>query len=170
MIGVAKMAVIDSEPAFPQSLNFQKLQVFKGDEGEDLVTVGFAKHRAAFGTRCIDASVLLDRTRDASTLQSAFRYYRSEWVAKQIGNIEELQKARTQKKFWDVFGGSPRAVEVNAASYGGWCLVRVVDFVPRRRKFPILVECVDAPPVGKSRRFTVRCNFALFRNEFPGDW
>lgn len=169
-IGDAKMAVINNEADFPENLNFTKLQIFKGDQGEELVTVGFGKHRAAFSTKCIHASVLLDHGRDASTLQSAFRYYRSEWVAKQIGNIDELQKSRTQKKFWAVFGGPPRVVEVNVSSYGGWCAVRVVDFVPRRRKFPILLECVDAPPAGKAHRFTTRCNFALFRervSDFP---
>lgn len=159
-----KFDLVDREPEFPASLNFGKWQIFKGVDGEELVTVGFNKSKAAFSTKCVLASVLLDPLSDVSTLKSAFKFYRSEWVASKIGDISDLQAARTQERFWSEYGGDSRVIEFFSNDYGGWIPVRVVDYIPCKRKFPILLQCVNKPPAGKTKRFRACRNFSCFRD------
>lgn len=164
-----RFARIDAFPRFPEHAHLEKLHVFRGDDGAEMVLVGFNQHRTAFSAMCVSKKALLNPTSDIDRILPIevkhWKYgYRLEFVADQIGDMSAFKQERTQLQFWSRFGGAPRDLAV--IFDGVWRHVRVVDYLPLNKKYKIVVKPVDEKGGVGTKTWRVRFDLRRFR-ELP---
>lgn len=160
-LDAVKLAYIDQFADFPPAFGFQKLVVFKCiDNGCKMVALGYNQKRPTFAAKSVRLDALLNASMSQEDFLKKVINYRIEAIAKQVGDILDLVEARTQRRFWDEFGGNPR--ELEAYIDRSWRRVRILEFRPRSRR-PVIVEFVNKCVQDGAGRYSMKLLAQSFR-------
>ena len=169
LISDEKLKYIESLPRFPDKYGLSKLKTFINGDGQAMVTLGYKSSKSSsdsvFATVACSRSKLLDTSVSLDDLLGCKTTYRTEWVAEQVGSMKDLVTYRVKRMFWDNFGGEPRKLMANLGppSNAKWKAVSIIDYHSNNRKYPVIVEQIGLPIVGRHRRLKMPANYALFR-------
>lgn len=132
---------------------------FVGAHGARVVAVGWNSTKKSYPVVAVLESDLCQPFPLWS--QMVIHHYAPEYVCKQLGIdiASSVEDVRLRVKFWRNMGGQPRRIQ--AMIGGQWRTVEVTKWNHRRKKLPIVVNCLE--PVNGSTVWNLPMNMQNFR-------
>lgn len=115
----------------PPNAGFERMDTFNAKDGTCMVVLGYDRKRQSFPVVCTEKFRLED-----VFAKSTWKYYRTDFVCEQIGDMKLLRQSRCQK-FWNWYGSSP--MPLTYAYLGKIYDVEIVDVRPGGCKRPLVL-------------------------------